>query len=74
MPIPGCENYTAKYFSERGMSIKCDNVDEIIKKTKLLYENEAMQNELIENQAKFICKNTCDKIAKLILNEQHIKE
>lgn len=69
MPIPGCENYNAKYFSDRKMAIKCDSIKEIVEKTKMLYNNENLQNELVENQNKYMCKNTCDNIATLILNE-----
>lgn len=68
MPIPGCENYNAEYFSSRKMSLQCKNLEEIIQGTKTLLENQKLQEEMIENQKKTISKNTCDKIAEIILN------
>lgn len=69
MPIPGCENYNANYFSSRGMSIKCDSVPEIIDSVKKLLTDKKLQNEMVQNQAKFMKQNTCDKIAELIIKE-----
>lgn len=67
MPIPGCENYNAEYFSKKKMSIKCNTLDEVVKNTKMLLENEKLQEELMQNQIKYINRDTCDKIAELIL-------
>lgn len=67
MPIPGCENHNAEFFDNRGMSLKCDTLDEVIKNTKLLLENKVLQAEMIENQNKYIHKDTCDKIAQVIM-------
>lgn len=67
MPIPGCENYNAEYFEKRNMSIKCKTVEEIIENTKMLLENPDKQKEMIENQEKNIKKDTCDKIANIII-------
>ena len=67
MPIPGCENYNADFFDKRKMSIKCDTLDDVVKNTKLLLENKELQNEMIENQRKYIHKDTCENIAKIIL-------
>ena len=66
MPIPGCENYNAEYFAKRKMGIKCEDVNEVIENTKILLNDQKLQNELIENQKKNICTNTCDRIAQLI--------
>ncbi len=69
MPIPGCENYNANFFAERKMSLKCDNINEVILNTKKLLENQALQKELIENQKKYISKETCEKIAEIVIRE-----
>ena len=69
MPIPGCENYNANYFSSRGMSIKCDSVPEVIDSVKKLLTDKKLQKEMVQNQAKFMKQNTCDKIAELIIKE-----
>lgn len=69
MPIPGCENYNANFFEERGMSKKCETIEEICNETKKLIENENLRNQMIENQKKYIDKETCTKICDLIINE-----
>lgn len=67
MPIPGCENYNANFFSERKMSIKCSTIEEIVKSTKELLENKNLQEELIENQKKYMNKNVCNEISNIII-------
>ncbi len=69
MPIPGCENYNAKFFSERKMSIKCEKMQEIVKHTKELLENIELQNEMITNQKKYMNKNVCNDISNFIIKE-----
>ena len=68
MPIPGCENYNAEYFQKRKISIKCYKLEDIIENTKKLYEDKELQKEMVENQAKNIRRDTCDKITQLILS------
>lgn len=69
MPIPGCENYNANFFSEKKMSIKCENIQEIVENTKKLLNNKKLQEEMIYNQSKNINKDACNKIANFIINE-----
>lgn len=69
MPIPGCENYNANYFSERGMSLQCHSVLEVVEATKSLLEDKKKQNEMVQKQRKFMHQDTCDRIADLISNE-----
>lgn len=69
MPIPGCENYNANYFSEKGMSIQCHSIEEVVESTKSLLENKKQQDEMMQNQRKFMHQDTCDKIAELIIKE-----
>lgn len=69
MPIPGCENYNAKFFSKRKMSISCNTIKEVVENTKDLLDNEGLQKEMIKNQTKYINKNTCDEISNLILEQ-----
>ncbi len=69
MPIPGCENYNANFFSKRKMSIKCDTIEEVVENTKKLLTNEILQNQMIKNQEKYIRKDTCDKIADIVIKE-----
>lgn len=69
MPIPGCENYNADFFEKRGMSKKCDTIEEIGEETKKLITDEHLRNQMIENQRKYIDKETCTKICNLIIEE-----
>ena len=69
MPIPGCENYNANFFSKRKMAIKCNKIEEVVKSTKKLLKDETLQNQMIENQEKYIKKDTCDKITDIVIRE-----
>ncbi len=69
MPIPGCENDNANFFADRKMSLKCDNINQVIENTKTLLENVELQEEIIENQKKYITKDTCEKIAEIVIKE-----
>lgn len=69
MPIPGCENHNVNFFSQRKMSLKSSNVEEVVKNTKMLLENEELQKEMIQNQIKYMNKNVCDDISNKIIEE-----
>ena len=69
MPIPGCENYNADFFSNRNMSIQCHTIDEVVEKTKELLENRELQKEMIEKQKQYINPKVCDEITEIILRE-----
>ncbi len=69
MPIPGCENDNANFFADRKMSLKCDNINQVIENTKTLLGNEELQKEIIENQKKYITEDTCEKIAEIVIKE-----
>ena len=69
MPIPGCENYNANFFYNKGMSLKSENIKETVTSLKLLLENKEKQEMLIENQKKYIDEKASDKIADFIIKE-----
>lgn len=69
MPIPGCENYNANFFSSRGMSLKSESVDEVLKNAKDLLKDLDLQKEMIKNQEKYISRTTCDDISNIIIKE-----
>ncbi len=69
MPIPGCENYNASFFAERQMSLKCDNINELIDNTKKLAEDKILQKKIVENQKRYITGDACIKIADLVIKE-----
>ena len=73
MPIPGCENYNANFFDKRKMAIKCDTIEEVVENTKKLLTDETLQNQMIENQEKYIRKDTCDKITDIVIGEMQKK-
>ena len=73
MPIPGCENYNANFFDKRKMAIKCDTIEEVVENTKKLIKNQTLQNQMIENQEKYIRKDTCDKITDIVIKEMQKK-
>ncbi len=68
-PIPGCENHNADFFANRKMTIKCDNINEIINSTKLLLNDKKLQNEMTSNQEKYINANACEDICNIIIKE-----
>lgn len=69
MPIPGCENDNANFFSEREMSLKCENIKQVVDNTKKLIENKNLQKQIIENQEKYISGDACEKIADVVIKE-----
>ena len=54
MPIPGVENYNARFFSENGMGLNANSVDEVVLNTKRLLEDKILKENMIENQRKYI--------------------
>ena len=54
MPIPGVENYNARFFSENGMGLNANSVDEVVLNTKRLLEDKILKENMIENQKKYI--------------------
>ena len=54
MPIPGVENYNARFFSENGMGLNANSVDEVVLNTKRLLEDKILRENMIENQKKYI--------------------
>ena len=69
MPIPGCENDNADFFAKRQMSIKCENIEQVISNTKNLMENKTLQKKIIENQKKYIAGDAREKIADIVIKE-----
>ncbi len=69
MPIPGCENYNANYFSKRKMSLMCETIEDVVNNTKKLLNDDRLKEEMIENQKKYINQNACDDIVDIILKE-----
>ena len=69
MPIPGCENYNANFFADRQMSMKCEDINQVINNTKKIIENKNLQMEIAENQKKYIAGDACEQIVGTIIKE-----
>lgn len=74
MPIPGCENYNADFFDKRKMSIKCNSIEEILNSTRELLNNKELQQVMMDNQAKYIKKDSCEKISNIVIQEMKLGE
>ena len=48
---------------------KCNSIDEVIRNTKELLNNKDLQEEMINNQKKYVKQDTCEKISELVIDE-----
>ena len=69
MPIPGVENYNARFFEENGLSLVSNSVEEVLTNTNKLLKDTNLQNTMIENQAKIINKNSANDLVEFVLNK-----
>ena len=67
MPIPGVENYNAKFFEKNGLSIVSNNIEEVLNNTTKLLKDKELQKQMIENQAKIINRNSAKDLVNFIL-------
>lgn len=65
-PIPGIETYNTEFFESHHMSIKCTKNEEIKDAINNLFENKELQNEIIENQKKYINNQSAKDLVQLI--------
>lgn len=68
MPIPGVENYNAEFFATNKMSLRANNIEEVVDSVKRLLNDEILQKEIIENQEKNINKNSAKDLVDYVLN------
>ena len=66
MPIPGVENYNAKFFSKNGLSLVSKNVEEVKINTAKLLKDKNMQNIMIENQSKIINRDSAKNLVEFV--------
>lgn len=68
MPIPGCETKNASFFQNHGMSISCDNLEEIVDATKQILENSDIRESIVlhqqQNIDRYAASHICDYIVK----------
>lgn len=67
MPIPGVENYNAKFFSDNKMSIMANNEEEVVAALKKLLNNQELQDEMVNNQKKIINENSALDLVEYII-------
>ena len=65
-PIPGIETYNTNFFESHHMSIKCMKNEEIKEAINTLFKNQNLQNEIIENQKKYINNYSARDLVELI--------
>ena len=66
MPIPGVENYNAKFYSDNKMSLCANNENEIVEDIKLLLSDKELKTELVNNQKRIINENSAADLVKYI--------
>ena len=67
-PIPGIETYNTNFFENHGMSLKCNNKDEILDTVHELLNNKHMQEKMIKYQEKYINSRSAYDLIKLIID------
>ena len=69
MPIPGVENYNAKFYSENKMSLCANNEEEIINDIKKILNDKNLEKEIVDNQKKIINENSASDFVKYIVEK-----
>lgn len=67
-PIPGCENYNARYFSRNGMSIYGNITENILREMEKILTNESVSSSMIACQKRRINPSAADDICRLAEN------
>lgn len=67
MPIPGVENYNARFFEKNGLSLVSNSIEEVLTNTNKLLKDKNLQKSMIENQAKIINKNSANDLVNFVL-------
>ena len=69
MPIPGVENYNASFFESNGMGMRAENPDEVVRVTQKILDDKTIQEEMINNQKKYINRNSAKDLVDYVLNK-----
>lgn len=69
MPIPGVENYNASFFESNGMGMRAKNPDEVVSVTQKILDDKTIQEEMINNQKKYINRNSAKDLVDYVLNK-----
>src|SRR5574344_2150628 len=65
-PIPGVETYNTKFFFKHKMSLIGMNNEEIVSNTLKVLNDKDICEQMIKNQEKYINRNSCKDIVKLV--------
>ncbi|MFR5856404.1 MAG: MGDG synthase family glycosyltransferase [Bacilli bacterium] len=68
-PIPGVEDYNATFFASNFMSIRVNNINNLVGEITRLMNDKNLQNLMIENQKKYINKNSAADLVKYIIDK-----
>lgn len=71
MPIPGVEDYNARFFEEHHMSLNAKTISDLIDKTKLLLLDKKLQKDLVKNQKECISSYSAKALVDFVL--EHMK-
>ena len=69
MPIPGVENYNARFFEDNGLSLSANSVEDVVIKTKSLLNDKNKQEDMIKSQNEVINKNSAKDLASFIIKQ-----
>ena len=67
MPIPGVENYNASFFENNKMAVRANNPDEVASLVKEILLDKSLQKEMIDNQCKYINKNSASDLVDYVI-------
>ena len=73
-PIPGCEDYNARFFKERNMALIANNDEEIISSLKVLLNDNDFVEKMKENQNKYINKQASLDICNFVIKNYETKK
>lgn len=71
--IPGIETYNTAFFENKNMSINCNTKDEIINSIKKLLDDDKLKQEMIDNQKKYINKDSAKDLVDYIIKNFNVK-
>lgn len=67
MPIPGVENYNAKFFQQNQLSLVCNTMSEVIENTKKILADRNLQAEMMKHQNQVIHKDAAKNLVQFVM-------
>ncbi len=69
MPIPGVEDYNARFFEENGMAVRAKTIDDVAINAKKILEDKLLQESMINNQKKYINRNCAKDLVDYVIKK-----